>query len=577
MDALRFSRRFLGALLCALSAFALFLIFAPLTARAELIESFSTEIEVRKDATFRVVERIDYSFDGEKHGIFRYIPTVHSDPASSLFKERYLDIAVEGVTLDGEPVLFEKSREGENLFLRIGDPDATISGTHRYEISYTVAGGISYEENGGAELYWNVTGNEWKVPMRYAEATVSSPDGVLLVNQRACYRGYEGEAHSCAQELAQDGSVRFSATLLNTGEGLTVAQAVNRTLIQNDVRERYKSFLLWGIFILAGVFIASIAVYRYKTKFDTDAPIIPQYEPYPGVKPMYAGFLFDKRLDPRDITAGIVYLAEQGYLKIRKIETRVLFFFEVDDYEITAMKPEGELGTAFERELLTLLFGVGETPVGTKVTLQELKHNYAQARENYKVLQELTSKLREDLRDQGFFMSFDVGTLKDPLLLTLIGASFLFAWFISTVAIVVLIVLFVLLSVIFAGGRRTTKGYEALDHLKGFKDFLSVTDKDRFIFHNAPEKNAEQFMEYLPYAIAFGVEKQWAKTFEHITIPNPDWYDGGAGVTSFNAGSLTQSLGAFSTAFASTSASGSASSGGGSSGGGSGGGGGGSW
>ncbi len=123
--------------------------------------------------------------------------------------------------------------------------------------------------------------------------------------------------------------------------------------------------------------------------------------------------------------------------------------------------------------------------------------------------------------------------------------------------------------------RRTKVGYEALDHLKGFKEFLSVTDAERFKFHNAPEKSPEQFMTYLPYAIAFRVEKQWATVFEGISIPNPSWYDGGS-VGAFSAANLTSSLGAFSTSFTASSGT-SASSGGGSSGGGGGGGGGGSW
>lgn len=131
------------------------------------------------------------------------------------------------------------------------------------------------------------------------------------------------------------------------------------------------------------------------------------------------------------------------------------------------------------------------------------------------------------------------------------------------------------LSIVFLNRRRTQKGYEALDHLKGFKLFLEMTDRDRFAFHNAPQKSPEQFMEYLPYAIAFGVEKAWAKVFEGFTIPNPDWYDGG-NVSSFSPTNLSSSLGAFSSAFA-TSSGASASSGGGSSGGGAGGGGGGSW
>ncbi len=120
--------------------------------------------------------------------------------------------------------------------------------------------------------------------------------------------------------------------------------------------------------------------------------------------------------------------------------------------------------------------------------------------------------------------------------------------------------------------RRTTLGYEAKEYLQGFKDFLSVTEAQRYIFHNAPEKNAEHFMEFLPYAIAFGVEKQWAKVFEGITLPSPSWYDGGS-MSTFSAVNLTSSLGEFSSSFTASSGS----SGGGSSGGGGGGGGGGSW
>ncbi|MEZ4199999.1 MAG: DUF2207 domain-containing protein [Candidatus Paceibacterota bacterium] len=141
----------------------------------------------------------------------------------------------------------------------------------------------------------------------------------------------------------------------------------------------------------------------------------------------------------------------------------------------------------------------------------------------------------------------------------------------------VTLVLTMLVAVGFAYQRRTRKGHEAAMHLKGFRGFLSVTEKERLTFHNAPQKNAEQFMEYLPYAVAFGVEKEWADVFKDIQIASPDWYEGNT--TTFSAVALSRDIGAFSSSFtASTSSpSGSGSSGGGFSGGGAGGGGGGSW
>jgi uncharacterized membrane protein len=504
----------------------------PTQAGAEYIESFQADIDVRKDSSFKVVETIDYVFTEEKHGMYRCIPLEHKDKPSSFFRERYIDIEIQSIRMDGDSVPYTVT-DGSEWCAKIGDPNKTILGTHTYEISYLVSGAITYEKNGGAELYWNVNGNGWTIPIRFIEARVTSKDPILM-REHACYRGVLGESASCESMNDAEGTLVFSGRNFNAGEGLTVAQAVNRTVMTYDVRERYK--LGFILLLVLPILIGWIAytVYDYKTKFKTGNTIIPQYEPYEGVKPMYAGYLFDKRLDPRDITAGIVYLAEQGYIRIKKIDKKVLFFFEVDDYEIELLKSTAELAGTFEKEVLSLIF-YDSFEVGSKVALSDLRNNYTQAQENYKKILALKKALSKDLNDNGFFTGFIIE-------------------------------------------RRTRKGYEALDHLKGFKDFLSVTESQRYIFHNAPERNAEHFMEFLPYAIAFGVEKQWAKTFEGITIPNPDWYDGGGSVSTFNTVSLTQSLSAFSTAFASSSGTGgSASSGGGSSGGGSGGGGGGSW
>ena len=88
------------------------------------------------------------------------------------------------------------------------------------------------------------------------------------------------------------------------------------------------------------------------------------------------------------------------------------------------------------------------------------------------------------------------------------------------------------------------------------------------------------FERFLPYAMAFGVEKKWAGAFKDIVREPPTWYVGNSAI-GFNAGGFTSRLGALSTRAASTmsssprSSGGSGFGGGGSSGGGGGGGGGG--
>jgi len=90
------------------------------------------------------------------------------------------------------------------------------------------------------------------------------------------------------------------------------------------------------------------------------------------------------------------------------------------------------------------------------------------------------------------------------------------------------------------------------------------------------------FEKLLPYAIAFGVEKVWAKRFQDLNIGQPDWYQGASpGILNSYVfvNSLNSSMKSFKMATTPTRSSSGFSSGfgGGFSGGGGGGGGGGSW
>ena len=124
--------------------------------------------------------------------------------------------------------------------------------------------------------------------------------------------------------------------------------------------------------------------------------------------------------------------------------------------------------------------------------------------------------------------------------------------------------------------RKTKSARELRAKLLGYKRFLEMTEKDRLDFHQAPERKPEEFFTYLPYAIAFGVEKKWAAQFGTMTLENPVWYHGAS--STFTPAVFVSSFGDFSPSFGkSQSSGGSGSGGGGFSGGGGGGGGGGSW
>ena len=548
---------------------------APTAQAAEKIDNFSSLLEVESSGVVQVTETIQYDFGAEsKHGIFRILETGHPQPATTWYKERYIAIEIESVEQDGNEATYEVTELGKRLEVKIGDADETLVGTHTYTIVYKMHGALSYGPD-GTELYYDVTGNEWEVPIIAAQAVVQVPNEAMLAKRSACYQGVIDSIQSCARITSATTSTTFLAATLLPFEGITVAQELNAQAVQTLIVERTMPWLLFALLFTVYAVIAGRYVYRFRSAYNPDDAIIAEYEPYPDALPMYTGLLMDGRLDPKDITAGLLYLAQQGFIKIKKTEKKVMFFFEVDDYELTLLRPATSAPAGFLTTILMLLFTAGTE--GETIALSDIKKNQSKQRSNQVQLMELRKALAADLKERGFYE----GLPKSGYLKLILGAVAVIViglvsfqnelvW-IFVVAISTLLVVLLVLGY----RRRTSKGFAALNHLKGFKDFLSVTDAERFKFHNAPSKSPEQFLAFLPYAIALGVEKEWSEVFKDITIPTPGWYDGGS-INTFSAVALSHDLGAFSTSFSSSSGT-SGSSGGGSSGGGGGGGGGGSW
>jgi uncharacterized membrane protein len=136
--------------------------------------------------------------------------------------------------------------------------------------------------------------------------------------------------------------------------------------------------------------------------------------------------------------------------------------------------------------------------------------------------------------------------------------------------------------------RPTLKGRGVLNHLQGFRRFLGATEEDRLDRLQRPDRSLELFEEFLPHAIALGVENRWADRFQTVLAASEagssqvmSWYSGGgrpglARMTSTLSNSLSSTLSSSSAPPPSRSGSGGSRSGG-FSGGGGGGGGGGGW
>jgi uncharacterized membrane protein len=134
----------------------------------------------------------------------------------------------------------------------------------------------------------------------------------------------------------------------------------------------------------------------------------------------------------------------------------------------------------------------------------------------------------------------------------------------------------------------TLEGRAVLDRIAGFKQYLSITERERLDRMTPPADTPEIFEKFLPFAIALGVENHWAERFASVLAAAQAqgaqtgflWYSGSgnpwnnpSGFVDSMGSSLASTISSASTAPGSSSGSG----GGGSSGGGGGGGGGGGW
>ena len=163
-------RKFLKLFLLLLFAF---VFSATASARELKIEKFSAEVFVQSDSTLDVTETIDANFIGAWHGLFRTIPVEYVTPQG--FNYTLFVKLVDVTDAAGRRLKVETSRQGHYLKWKIYIDDATDA-QRRIQIHYQVRNGLKFFEDHD-ELYWNVTGDEWDVPIERRQCTDSIAGG----------------------------------------------------------------------------------------------------------------------------------------------------------------------------------------------------------------------------------------------------------------------------------------------------------------------------------------------------------------------------------------------------------------
>jgi hypothetical protein len=562
------------------------------------IHSFDVDYYLNTDeegrSTLKTVERITAQFPlyDQNHGLERALPEKYDGHSTSLKIESITDGA-------GKELSYSDRSSDDNITLRIGDADTYVHGMQTYVITYTQRDVTRFfADTNDDEFYWDVNGTQWLQAMAAVRARIHIPASLAqkLTGKASCYVGAEGGTSACpitSQSLATE--TIFSVQVANINPQQTVTFAIGFTPntftgYQQTWQERLWATVLtiWLVLQIVGSVVAVAVVIwmslRYKkvmNRVKGRGIIVPEYLPPKDSVLVSAQVLKNAT---SDITAQVIDLAVRHYLKIYQVSEKTTF--KAAEYELEIIKDIADLQKE-ERRLLKNIFAGAGTEVGSRFAMSKLRNHSLGTKltAGRKAVQKSTR------REYGLYERAET----DAKRFKLIGVVLLIVG-IVTVSPLILIAAIVAFVFMELAWPLTGKGIELRDYLKGLREYISVAEKDRIAMLQSPE-GAEKvgvkvgegdpvqlvklYERVLPYAVLFGIEKQWTKqlgTYYETSSQQPDWY---VGNSPFNAVVFSSALGNFASQSSSYSSAVSASTGGsdggGSSGGGGGGGGGGGW
>ena len=503
----------------------------PAFARDWHIARYLTSMTVARDGTAQVLEHLEVVFDGEYHGIYRDIPIEYPGPHGSNYT---LFLTVTGVTDGhGHNLKYDSSVRNGSRHLKIYIPDA-VNATRTVDIRYAVTNAVRWFDDHD-ELYWNVTGNDWPVPIDTATATIVFPQDAKGNLRAQAFTGAYGSSEQDALVVVGGDVVRATTNdSLAMREGLTVDVYISKgVLVQPSRLTQAMWFLRSNPIVLLPLWAFVVMFFFWWTKGRDPKPdisVAPMYEPPKDMTPAEVGALMDDAVHPRDITSTLVDLAVKGYLKIEETESKALLFSH-RDYTFHLLKPQPEWGTleAHEQLMLNHMFAGG----ATQIRLSDLRNQF------YVAIPTLKEDILAELKGKGMY-SVDPDSAHAYVLAGLVITALpfvlaqLLGWgsmldspgLLIASGLIAVVIVFLFARIMPA---KSLKGVHTKVEILGFQEFINRVDADRL--KRMPPATFEKF---LPYAMALGIENRWAKAFEGIAQNTPTWYIGPTPYIGFN-------------------------------------------
>ena len=520
-ETVKTKRRVLSCLFC------LFLIFAqavPAFAVSFTTDSFHTTLDVQENSSMHVTEIISVNFETPGHGIYRDIwnyGKVWFDKDGELVEAEML-YKLENFECEGEKI--KKSKDGDYISIRIGSADETVTGPHTYKLEYDV---VMYQDtlSDMDQLYWNIMPMYWETDVEEFSFTIHMPkafdEGQLEIISGSIGSGDTSRAVYTVDGTTVEGRIDGS---LAPGEGVTA-----RIVLPEGYWKGAKSDAPWAYGVMAAIGIATLAVIGLFVRYGKDRRPVKTVEFYPpdDISSAEAGYLYDKKLQRKDMVSLVMWFASKGYLKIHAAENQDPKTKKGTPYNITLYKLQ-DIPNGAPRYQKTFFNGIFKG--GDKVRMEKMPGSFARAySEAESELEEVFTGDKDFIDPQSesakhtgcligilvflaTILSICLFTITEDLIASLLGECLLCG------IIIFICVKFML--------RPSDYRVDMLGRLKGFRSFIKKAELDRInlLVHDDPD----YFYRILPYAYVFGLTDKWAKNFEAIVPEVPEWYDGPA-------------------------------------------------
>ncbi len=476
------------------------------------IDSLDVTLDVQENGDVVADETFVYAFTGNYHFVERNVPLEAWEGISEI-EVRDATGALLTKSESDTPNTYRYYKEGSTEWIRVNFDITDAAAT--YTFHYRAKGAVSFGSEDDA-LKWYVLGAETGVDIGRVRTTVRLPGAVPSDQlQYAVDVGYGVQAEtyspgpSTVVYVAND-VYAYTHFWTNTGFPKGV-------VTYNWTVKRVFSFIVPKLgFMLPMLTFLTVLLIWMRVGRDPNAQVYAKFvdQPPSDLSPGLVGALVDEKVDTKEVIATIVDLARRGYL------------------EITDGKVEGKSGTVFTRlKSLDDLQGFEKMVADSlfdkehpdQVTTSELKNHF------YVHVGPIVAQVYKDVTTAGLFR-------KDPkktrsawvgygvlMIVITLGLRFILKWvdvdgynWILAGGICSGIVMWIFSSRM---PGRTAKGAQEQKKWEAFREYL----KDLTRFQDM-EAAKEKFEAALPYAIALGVERQWARRFEELTVPSPTWY-----------------------------------------------------